>query len=276
MLAATASMPRLPGGRPSSAPNGMRAGPRDLRGRIVKSVVSTGPAVPWYAPSQHSSMIANTHEILYTTSGRAAYPPGAPICGLLWGTGAPTCQRGSCAFRHMHMCPPRPSPIRLHARISPPVARASRGVFDSSIRLGRGGDSMRADKLSHPKSTYKEVTMFKRVSILTIAVAAFFVLVVPAMAWNGYREDYTVTAACCDLPHRHRHRSHRPSTPTTRGPSTTPTRRAPGPYGAPLRLDVCRLPFAQLSTRQGHTRIRRLLRASAVASNGIPDGRSAE
>jgi len=38
--------------------------------------------------------------------------------------------------------------------------------------------------------------MFKRVTIVALVVAAFLVLAVPAMAWNGYREDYTTSEAC--------------------------------------------------------------------------------
>jgi len=38
--------------------------------------------------------------------------------------------------------------------------------------------------------------MFKRVTIVALVVAAFLVLAVPALAWNGLREDYTTTAAC--------------------------------------------------------------------------------
>jgi hypothetical protein len=38
--------------------------------------------------------------------------------------------------------------------------------------------------------------MFKRVTIVALVVAAFLVLAVPAMAFNGYRGDYTTTEAC--------------------------------------------------------------------------------
>jgi hypothetical protein len=40
------------------------------------------------------------------------------------------------------------------------------------------------------------VTVFKRVTIVALVVAAFLVLAVPAMAWNGYRQDYTTSNAC--------------------------------------------------------------------------------
>jgi hypothetical protein len=40
------------------------------------------------------------------------------------------------------------------------------------------------------------VTVFKRVTIVALVVAAFLVLAVPAMAFNGYRGDYTVSSAC--------------------------------------------------------------------------------
>ena len=38
--------------------------------------------------------------------------------------------------------------------------------------------------------------MFKRVTTVALVVAAFLVLAVPALAFNGFREDYTVTGAC--------------------------------------------------------------------------------
>jgi len=38
--------------------------------------------------------------------------------------------------------------------------------------------------------------MFKRVTIVALVVAAFLVLAVPAMAFNGYRADYTTSYAC--------------------------------------------------------------------------------
>jgi nitrate/TMAO reductase-like tetraheme cytochrome c subunit len=38
--------------------------------------------------------------------------------------------------------------------------------------------------------------MFKRVTIVALVVAAFLVLAVPALAFNGYRSDYTTSQAC--------------------------------------------------------------------------------
>ncbi len=38
--------------------------------------------------------------------------------------------------------------------------------------------------------------MFKRVTIVALVVAAFLVLAVPALAWNGYRADYTTSRGC--------------------------------------------------------------------------------
>ena len=38
--------------------------------------------------------------------------------------------------------------------------------------------------------------MFKRVTIVALLVAAFLVLAVPALAFNGYRADYTTSDAC--------------------------------------------------------------------------------
>ena len=38
--------------------------------------------------------------------------------------------------------------------------------------------------------------MFKRVTIVALVVAAFLVLAVPALAFNGYRGDYTTAGAC--------------------------------------------------------------------------------
>ena len=38
--------------------------------------------------------------------------------------------------------------------------------------------------------------MFKRVTIVALVVAAFLVLAVPALAFNGMRENYSVAASC--------------------------------------------------------------------------------
>jgi hypothetical protein len=54
---------------------------------------------------------------------------------------------------------------------------------------------VKADKNSS-SPTYKEVTMAKRVLFLAIIVAAILVVAAPAMAFNGYREDFTLTATC--------------------------------------------------------------------------------
>jgi hypothetical protein len=85
--------------------------------------------------------------------------------------------------------------------MSPCVARASHGVFDQSIRFGRGGDSMIADKLLFPVHTIKRkgVTMVKRIAVLAIVLAAFSILAVPALAANnGYRADYTTSDFCAN------------------------------------------------------------------------------
>jgi hypothetical protein len=55
---------------------------------------------------------------------------------------------------------------------------------------------VRADRLKHSGNANKEVTMLKRVTIVALVVAAFLLLAVPALAWNGYREDYTTSDAC--------------------------------------------------------------------------------
>src|SRR5450759_3293077 len=88
----------------------------------------------------------------------------------------------------------RSAPL-FHARISPLVAQASRGVFDHRSAKREGGDSVKADKHSS-SHTYKEVTMAKRVLLVAIIVAAILVVAAPAMAFNGYRGDYTTSAAC--------------------------------------------------------------------------------
>ena len=55
---------------------------------------------------------------------------------------------------------------------------------------------MRADRLSHPVKSSKEVSMTKRLFIVIGVAVALLVLAVPAMAWNGLREDYTTTDGC--------------------------------------------------------------------------------
>ena len=51
------------------------------------------------------------------------------------------------------------------------------------FRFVRGGDSVRADRPDYPVHTSKEVTMFKRVTIVALVVAAFvLVMAVPALA----------------------------------------------------------------------------------------------
>ncbi|HTX68555.1 MAG TPA: hypothetical protein VMH50_05355 [Thermoleophilia bacterium] len=56
---------------------------------------------------------------------------------------------------------------------------------------------MRADRSDHSSKANKGVTMFKRVTIVALVVAAFvLMLAVPALATNGYRADYTVSSAC--------------------------------------------------------------------------------
>ncbi len=57
---------------------------------------------------------------------------------------------------------------------------------------------MTADKLLFPIHTtkHKEVTMVKRIAVSAIVLAAFLILAVPAFAFNGYRGDYTTSAAC--------------------------------------------------------------------------------
>jgi hypothetical protein len=56
---------------------------------------------------------------------------------------------------------------------------------------------VRADRPDHFISKFlKEVTMFKRVTIVALVVAAFLVLAVPALAFNGMRGDYTTADGC--------------------------------------------------------------------------------
>ena len=78
----------------------------------------------------------------------------------------------------------------------PLVAQASRGVFEYRSACEKEVIFVKADRPTHPKSINKEVTMFKRVTIIALVVAAFLVLAVPALAWNGLRGDYTVSGAC--------------------------------------------------------------------------------
>lgn len=54
---------------------------------------------------------------------------------------------------------------------------------------------MKADK-HFSSHTYKEVTMVKRILLVAIVVAAILVVAAPAMAFNGYRGDYTTSDYC--------------------------------------------------------------------------------
>ena len=83
----------------------------------------------------HFFMIANTHGILYTSTGRPAYPPGVPVSRHRMGNWRADISSGP-PVRDRHM---RRSRCRRHspahrshfyARIRRHVARASRGVFD--------------------------------------------------------------------------------------------------------------------------------------------------
>ena len=56
---------------------------------------------------------------------------------------------------------------------------------------------MRADLSHSTGKASKGVTMFKRVTIVALlVVAVFLVLAMPALAFNGYRGDYTASSAC--------------------------------------------------------------------------------
>jgi len=64
------------------------------------------------------------------------------------------------------------------------------------IRFWRGGDSVRADRNDHARRAAKEVTVIRRVTIVTLVVVACLVVAVPAMAFNGMRSDYTTSTTC--------------------------------------------------------------------------------
>jgi ribosomal protein L31 len=53
---------------------------------------------------------------------------------------------------------------------------------------------MRADYRT--RTQHKEVTLTKRLALLGLLVAAFLVLAAPAMAFDGFRDDYTLTSTC--------------------------------------------------------------------------------
>jgi nitrate/TMAO reductase-like tetraheme cytochrome c subunit len=55
---------------------------------------------------------------------------------------------------------------------------------------------LRADRSTRPVAPGKEVTIIKRIIVLAGVVAAFLVLAVPALAFNGYRGDYTTSNYC--------------------------------------------------------------------------------
>src|SRR5665811_1576803 len=75
---------------------------------------------------------------------------------------------------HVRRWQQRSAPL-FHARISPLVAQASRGVFDHRSAKREGGDSVKADKHSSSHA-YKEVTMVKRIAVLAIVLAALLIL----------------------------------------------------------------------------------------------------
>ena len=84
--------------------------------------------------------------------------------------------------------------------------------------------------------------MFKRVTIVALVVAAFLVLAVPALAFNGMRDDYTVATSC-------------------QGCHTT------GNFGAPKVFD------AWAETK--HARERGVCRGRRTASRQAPSARAA-
>ena len=90
--------------------------------------------------------------------------------------------------------------------------------------------------------------MFKRVTIVALVVAAFLVLAVPALAFNGYREDYTTSdyAPSAIATRQAARQDHREWSETA-----TPTR-AGVPTGSPTAR-LWRLPLLQLRPEQGHT-----------------------
>jgi len=65
------------------------------------------------------------------------------------------------------------------------------------LRFRRGGDSVTADTQSRFATlTLKEVTVTKRLFCVALFLAAFFIVTVPALAWNGARQDYTTSDGC--------------------------------------------------------------------------------
>ena len=153
-------------------------------------------------------------------------PPGAPVCGLRWGLGAPTshgrpCASSTCARPSVGLFP-TPLPRTNAASRRPGFARR----FRPMIRFGRGGDSVRADRLSHPVKATKEVTMSKRLTIVALAVAASRAGG-PRHGLQRLSRDYTTTDGC-QLPQPDRR--HRPRASKVFDEwAETEARRWPGP-----------------------------------------------
>ena len=92
--------------------------------------------------------------------------------------------------------------------------------------------------------------MFKRVTIVTLVVAAFVLLVaVPALAWNGYRGDYTMTSACARC-HGDTPASQRVSSPVERTKHGD-RRGSRLPPSACQTARCARLPHRELRSREG-------------------------
>ena len=105
---------------------------------------------------------------------------------------------------------------------------------------------MRADRPDHfiSKAT-KEVTMFKRVTIVTLVVAAFLVLAVPALAFQRHARRLHDSGRVSDLPFGHRGHPQRVSD----WPRRSITRDAEADSAAAVssvRLQLRRLPYVEL------------------------------
>ena len=177
-------------------------------------------------------------------------PPGAPVCGLRWGLGAPTSHGRPCAIHHMRTPAslpfPTPPPRTNTASRRPGFARR----FRSMIRFVRGGDSVRADRLPIPSSIQGGDHVQTRDYRCARCGRLRVVLAVPAMAFNGYRGDYT-TSDYCSICHQEVSRAPRPVydrwAETKHAEAGADDQGARLPYGSSLR----RLPHVELRPVEG-------------------------
>jgi hypothetical protein len=90
-----------------------------------------------YGPPQHCSMFANTHEILYTSTGSLAYPHGWVRLRAIMGTRSTDITRTCmCVSSHVGPCSTTlPAPASTHElRLTSPGLREAFSTHDPLVR----------------------------------------------------------------------------------------------------------------------------------------------